>query len=88
MGAEVVGAREALGAKIALECGRVFLYASRVVFLTVVGPSRIGEIEKVFAVRIYRGCRGAPHLVGGWGRAARTGLIGAIKGREGPVAMA
>ena len=31
MGSEVVGAREALGAEVALESGRVFLYALAVV---------------------------------------------------------
>ena len=84
--AEIVGAREALGAERALECGGVFLHASGVFLAAGVRPGGVGEIEEVFAV--YRGCGEAPPpRSGAWGGAARAGLIGAIKWREGSGAV-
>ncbi|KAI4130093.1 MAG: hypothetical protein LQ347_003509 [Umbilicaria vellea] len=86
VGAEVVGAREAFGAEVALEVGRVFLHPSGVVGLIVVGPGGIGEVEEVFTFGVDGGCGGTPHP-GGWGGAAGAGLIRAVERREGPVAV-
>lgn len=70
MGAKIVGTRELLGAKVALEVGGMLLYSARLLVLSGIWAIRVCEIEDVVARVDGRG-GGAARLVTGT-RARRT----------------